>query len=267
MGHQRLGSIPTTRKFRQVVAYIEGESRGVGGAALSDDVNNTARRALNATQAGLTAAKSDYGLRYSFYLLTQLVLAMRQSDWPRRLQLLGINVAHPATVFELCVQVQGVIDDHVRQFARHTDVSEMAMHAVGEALSSLAAPDAATLFGSGPDELQCAVRALSTKEGFARLGQKFFSQFVARYLNFFLSRATAANVGGRRIHQLGDLCEFNEALRLHCEQSALIVRDFCGDWYSKTEFKEGITIENTSRFMAVAMKKLSDELKRQSAGT
>jgi hypothetical protein len=43
------------------------------------------------------------------------------------------------------------------------------------------------------------------------------------------------------------------------------VHDFCGEWYSKTEFREGIDLDNTSRFMAVALKKLQDELKRQRA--
>ena len=86
---------------------------------------------------------------------------------------------------------------------------------------------------------------------------------VARFLNFYLSRATAAALGGPRLQDLGDVAEFNQALQVHCEQSARIVRDFCGDWYSKTAYQEGIDLENASRFLAIAVRKLSSELEHQ----
>jgi hypothetical protein len=44
------------------------------------------------------------------------------------------------------------------------------------------------------------------------------------------------------------------------------VQDFCGDWYSKTEFQHGIDLQNTSGFMAVALKKLQAELQKQREG-
>jgi hypothetical protein len=95
------------------------------------------------------------------------------------------------------------------------------------------------------------------------LGQQFFARFVARFLNFHLSRATAAGLGAPRLQNLGDIGEFNEALAIHCEESARIVRDFCGDWYSKTEYEQGIDLANSSRFLAVAVKKLRSELQHQ----
>ena len=49
-------------------------------------------------------------------------------------------------------------------------------------------------------------------------------------------------------------------------KAARIVHDFCGEWYSKTEFREGIDLENTSRFLAVALRKLQAELGKQRTG-
>jgi hypothetical protein len=46
-------------------------------------------------------------------------------------------------------------------------------------------------------------------------------------------------------------------------ESARIVHDFCGEWFSKTEFQKGIDLDNTSNFMAVTLKKLQAELNRQ----
>ena len=70
-------------------------------------------------------------------------------------------------------------------------------------------------------------------------------------------------MGDEKLQQLGDLAEFNKALRRHCQESAQIVKDFAGEWYSKTEYQRGIDEENTSGFLATALKKLQAELLRQ----
>lgn len=88
------------------------------------------------------------------------------------------------------------------------------------------------LFGASSADVQNAIRSLSTKKGFGELGQRFFRRFVSRFLNFYLSRVTAATLGGPRLRNLGDIAHFNKALGTHCDQSARIVRNFCGEWYS-----------------------------------
>jgi hypothetical protein len=114
--------------------------------------------------------------------------------------------------------------------------------------------------------LQAVVRPLSTEAGFGRLGQRFFGRFLARFLNFYLSRITAAKVGNARLGSVSEVARFNDALSTHCEESALVVRDFCRDWYSKTEYTERINPGNASRFIAHAVEKLSLELAKQRAG-
>lgn len=265
MGHTRLGSIPTTRKWKAVVATIAGGGGqiSVNQGALANDVERISLQTLNAADAGLNKAIGDAGLRYTFYLLIQLVLSAREGNWQERLSNIGIHLSDDATLFDLTAEVQNAIDDYLSAYERPTDISEMAQQAAGEAIVRLAGPRAVTLFGSGRDQLQSAMRELSTKKGFAQLGQVFFGRFMTRYLNFYLSRVTAASLGEERLQQVGDLSRFNEVLQTHCEQSAQIVRDFCGEWYSKTEFQEGINLNNTSNFMAIALKKLQAELKRQ----
>lgn len=265
MGHTRLGAIPTTRKWKEVAQLVAGS--GDEGSAesgfLFDDIEQVAAETLNAARAGLGKAVDDIGLQYTFYLLTQVVLSARESDWPDRLTSFGVRLAEDATLFDLTAEVQGSIDDYVSARGHPSDVSEMAQQAAGEAIAVLAGPKANTLFGSGREELQVAVRDLSTKAGFARLSQAFFGRFMARFLNFYLSRVTAANTNQVRLQQVGDLTRFNEALQNHCHQSARILHDFSGEWYSKTEFQRGINLENTSGFMAVALRKLQAELDRQ----
>lgn len=267
MGHQRLGDIPKSKKWSAVVATVAGEGLGTGGpASLSESVPEIAGLTLDAAQSGLLRAIDDPGLRYTFYLLTQIVLAAREPDWQKRLDDFGIHLSDDSSLFDFTAGVQDAVDRYLASQGAPTDVSEMAQQAAGQAVAELASPNAKTLFGSGAAEVQDALRKLSTKAGFARLGQRFFGCFMGRFLNFYLSRVTAGQVGGTRLAQVGELSQFNKALEHHCNQGARIVHDFCGEWYSKTEFQHGIDLANTSRFMAVALKKLRAELEKQREG-
>jgi hypothetical protein len=267
MGHQRLGEIPKSRKWTAVVAAVVGDGAGAGDSeSLSQAVPEIADLTLDAAEAGLQSAIGDPGLRYTFYLLTQIVLAAREPDWQQRLANVGIHLSDESSLFDFTAEFQAAIDGYLASHGPPTDISEMAQQAAGQAISELAGPNAKTLFGSGAAELQEALHKLSTKAGFSRLGQRFFGCFISRFLNFYLSRVTAGQVGGARLGQVGELSQFNEALDGHCNQSARIVHDFCGEWYSKTEFQHGIDLENTSRFMAVSLKKLQAELAKQREG-
>ena len=264
MGHTRLGNLPKTQKWQDLVGRIAGSGLSGGMLSATSYVEAIAAQALDASRAGLDNAKRDSGVLYAFYLLTQVTLASRNTNWEETLALHGIRFASDSTVFDLTSEIQAAIDRHVGESSSGpTDLSEMAQQSVGEALMSLADKRIANLFGGSSDEVRNAIRTLSTKKGFGELGQRFFGRFVARFLNFYLSRATAAALGGPRLRDLADVAEFNEALRTHCDQSARIVRDFCGEWYSKTAYQEGIDLENASRFLAVAVRKLSSELEQQ----
>jgi hypothetical protein len=229
-------------------------------------ISEIADQTLDAAQKGLDKAVNDAGVRYTFYLLTQIAIASRMADWGSALAGLGIRLSDESTVFDFTAQIQDTIDRYVRHSAfGATDLSEIAQQSAGEAITSLAASRTPNLFETEGAGLKNAIHSLSTKKGFGELGLRFFGRFVGRFLNFYLSRVTAASVGGRRLQDLGDIAEFNDALRAHCDQSALIVRDFCGQWYSKTQYEKGIDLQSTSGFLAVAMRKLQDELALQRA--
>ena len=283
MGHTRLGPIPKTRPWNVVVAAFAGgaaggASGGAGGAGTAEvggedaaalapfdreRVAGVADQTLEAARGGLELAKDDPGLLFSVYLLTQVALASRESNWHQRLEGLGLHLTSDASLLDLTAEFQGAIDDWLAHRRHRSDVSEMAARAATDALAALAAPKSQTLFGDSGEELRLAVRPLSTKVGFADLGQAFFGRFISGFLNFYLSRVTATHLGEGRLHQVGDITAFNRVLETHCRESARIVRDFAGQWYSKTQYEQGISLENTAGFVAIALSKLQEELRLQ----
>ena len=270
MGHTRLGTIPKTKKWNAVIKIVTADSSSSAVAPspqISENVNNIASQTLEAAQGGLNSAINDLGLRYTFFILTQIMLASRTENWQSRLNELGIQVTDSSTLQDLTTEMQGAIDDYLFSHNHNTDISEMAQKAAGEAVAILASPRSTSLFGDGLDQVKVAIKDLSTKKGFSILGQKFFGLFTAHFLNFYLSRVTAKHIDAPAIQQIGEISRFNETLRTHCEQSARVVYDFCGEWYAKTEWQRGIDLENTSGFVAIAVKKLQAELKQQGLST
>ncbi|MCI0640295.1 MAG: hypothetical protein L0Y72_12615 [Gemmataceae bacterium] len=267
MGHQRLGEISNTQKWKKVVEKITSALRTSSPQGVGEiDVESIATQILQAAEGGLHEAVNDPGLQSTVFLLTQIVLAARAQDWQSGLDTVGIRLHSDATVFDLTAEVQRVIDQDVRRHGRPTTIGEIARQAAGEALAELTRDQAISLFGSGRDELQHAVKNFSTKAGFCDLGQRFFGNFTARYLDSYASKIVPRVAGSGALLAIQHFSEFRQSLFQHCYQSAKIVHDFSGEWYSKTEWEKGIDRQNTRGFVAVAIQKLGQELKKQREG-
>src|SRR5262245_39337318 len=107
MGHTRLGKIPKSKKWTAVVEAVTGSGDSAISPAndLAQDVEKVAKKTIEAAEGGLKAAINDVGLQYTFYLLTQISLAARDTDWQHRLSELGINLSDNATFHDLTVEM------------------------------------------------------------------------------------------------------------------------------------------------------------------
>lgn len=189
MGHTRLDHIPTTKKWAAVVDEIVN---GVGLAR--DDVARIAALTLTAAAPALEKSKGDAGLRHTFYLLTQIVLAAREPEWQDTLARAGVAVSSDASLFDVTSAMHAAVDDHLAERGHPTDISEMAQQAAGEALAELAGSRPGALFEGG-GRLQVAIRDLSTKAGFSRLGQVFFGPPVTVLRRFVPSATINSTIG------------------------------------------------------------------------
>jgi len=147
MGHIRLGTLPKTRKWQQVVDLIAG-----GG-----NVGEIASASADAAEHALEQASRDEGLAYSFWLLTQIPQAARQSDFTERLGKLGLRVSSSPTLVEILTAFTSAVDRHVRERAKRTDLGEMAQHAASETIASLAGRELPSLFGPTAADVQQAL--------------------------------------------------------------------------------------------------------------
>jgi hypothetical protein len=255
MGHIRLGTLPRTKKWDQVVHLISG------GA----DVERIAAASAEAAEHGLERASRDEGLAQAIWLLTQLPQAARHSDFSERLWKLGLRVSSRPTLVEIVVSLTQAIDAHLQETGKRSDFGELALHAASQTIATLAGQELPTLFAPTPSDVQKAIAKLGTSKNFSVVARDYFSRLTSHSLNYFLSRTLSTHVGpSRRFASIGDHSEFNAALNQHCWEASRIIQEFAGGWYGKTlQTETRITRDNAQRFAHVALKKIRAELRKR----
>ena len=163
-------------------------------------------------------------------------------------------------MLDLSTAFTKVLDKHLAEAPNRSDLSEIAHRVAIDSLMNIAIENSMDLFQTQDINLQKTLKQYSTHKGFSYLSRHFFANLFNRYIQYYLSRAIPAHIGpGKRFESFGQTEAFNQALYLHCYQTALIVEEFSGGWYGKQNFKGGITREKTANFMAYAMTKLHKE--------
>jgi hypothetical protein len=254
MGHQHLGRLSRSRKWRQVVALISG------GA----DVPAIAAATSAAAESQMIDASSDQAVRYAVWLLTQIPIAARCSEFSLELKKIGLLVSERPRLVEIAAAMVDAVDRHVASTGGRTDLGEMAQLSAVESLNAVAGHELSDLFGTTADKTKAALGGLGTEKQFSVLARDFFARLCRRQLAFFLSRELSQHVGANgRFHTIRDHRDFEAALDLHCREASRIIKEFAGEWFSKHTYEGGITPDKAARFAHVAFKKIREELRHR----
>lgn len=222
---------------------------------------------MAAADKGLELAGSDKGLQQIMYLLSRIPLDARQQDFAAALRADGLNIgSSQPSMFEVLSGFADAVQRAVTDSGNRSDISEIAQTAATESLTAMCGERSETLFGASAESVQDAFRSFSTRNGFSDLAHDFFSRFTQKYLNYHLSRELSNHVGmNQRFSTPSEHNQFLQDLNVHSRQAALIVKEFAGDWFSKTNYESGITERKAANFAKVAMRKLRAEYKIRGA--
>jgi hypothetical protein len=255
MGHLRLGRLPKTRRWLEVIKLLD---------VAHEDLTGIAAGVVNASDARLKTLESDPSLGYCFWLLTRISWAAHQPDFQQTLLNIGIPVDNKTSVLtfisRLIERVHVETDGNI-QSGHFGEISSLALRWT---LSEALIQHSGTLFGNNVENLRMALRAYSRPNQFARLSRKFFAEFFARTICSLVDRELSHHVGRDQLLKTSaDSGAFMNALKIHSHDSALIMEKFAADWYSKHnwEAKGEVSIDEAQSFVAVALLKLRSEFK------
>lgn len=255
MGHQRLGKLPAHRLLPEIVRFLVK-----GGTPTGDLVDQV-------TEAGRVALKlalKDPVFIEALWLLVRIPQAAASKDFPNSLKDLGISGMAPTSMPDVLVVYDRALEKVQRQLhAGATDLGEMARQAGLSALAAEVGQALPTLWAPTATDVQTSVAALKGTEQFAALAHRFYANFVERVIHYYVDRNLHNMVGaGRVARSVHDLRAFNDSIRRHCNESALIMRAFAKDWLGKNHYNEGkqISKDDVLRFSAHAVEKMRIEL-------
>ena len=257
MGHIRLGTLPQSKKWREVIRLLDS-------AASLEDVAEAAARA---SETDLRRASDDPNFQFVTQLLVKLPLLARAPDFESAMADLGIGSSDLASVTGLLAGLNDAISHQGFIEGKSSDAGEMARAALLESLSVQMRDRLPTLFDPTPQEIRKVLASFASGQNFAILARDFFARLSYRSLDYYLSRELANHTGaGKRFADDASRTAFDRALSQHTFEASRIVEEFAGGWYGKTIWKEQALSQDTiNDFTRYAFKKMRSELGRRRA--
>ena len=255
MGHQRLGKLPAHRLLPEIVRYLVE-----GGTPTADLVDQVTQVGQDALERGL----KDPVFVEALWFLIRIPQAAGTADLPNWFQELDPPLATSPSFSELLVAYDAALERVQRRSdASATDLGEMARQAGLAAFAEAVRDGLPGLWAPTAEDVRHAVATLRRPDRFAAMAHRFYANFVERVIHYYIDRNLHRMVGpGRVARSVHDLRSFDEAIRRHCDEAALIMRAFARDWLGKNHFKNGapITRGDVRRFSGYTAQKIQAEL-------
>lgn len=255
MGHIRLGTLPRSRKWREVVERLESDA----------PLDAVAAAAARASERDLSRASDDPRFQFVSSLLVRLPLLARGPGFAAELEALGIGPNALTSVAGLLSGIELAIDRNSYDLGASSDAGELAKAALLESLSVQLRDKVPSLFEPTPQEIRSALASLASGDRFALLARDFFARLTHRSLDYYLSSELANHTGAdRRFANDAERAAFQQALAQHTVEASRIVQEFAGGWYGKTVWqKQALNQDTINGFTRYAFKKMRDELRRR----
>lgn len=252
MGHQRLGTLPRSRLWRDVVELLDHRA----------DVEDVAAATSLAAERAMIDASKDPAVQHAFFLIAKIPLAARAKDFRAALGALGIRVKHGPMLMDIVCGMMEAIDARATLIGRRSDYGEIAQLSAAEALHAVIGREMRELFGVDAGATKSTIAGFATVKQFAVLARDFFARLTRRHINYYLSRELSTHVGpGRRFITVREHRLFEDALDIHCREATRVIKEYSGEWLSKQNYEGGIDPAKAGRFVSYAAEKIRAELR------
>jgi hypothetical protein len=256
MGHERLGILPKSRRWRLIVQDIAGAS------ASEEAIAKLAGKTIKNVESRYYNIQNDAGVQAAIEYLAILSYAYGSQNPRNILESVNIKLSENANILQLAK----VADSRIRNHNGSLEYEQIAYSAVVDSLAKwYKQHNAQTDFFSETKASRSILNELGNGSGFCEISRLFFSSFTERYLNYFLDREASAsinNISQREVFKKG-IEKHVDTISKHAFETAKITQSFAAGWFNKN-IKEGIPTNKKIRpFLKVAFAKMGAELLRE----
>jgi hypothetical protein len=255
MGHERLGVLPRSIRWRAVVGQISEADVSVEA---STQLAELTLKNVRKQYLGLAETEGVYD---AIRFLLALPISTRTGQPAKALRDdFGIELDDPPLPLALARAFQ----KSLRGFAR-TEHEDLASKALGDALAKFASlPRFGQTSFLAPSPWDT-WRDADSAAGFCELSRLYFANLTERYLRYFLDREASAVLGdpGRVTAFRSQLGGAIDSVSRHAFETSKITQSFAAGWFQKSA-KGGMPSRRDIRaFLSFALHKIREELRRE----
>jgi hypothetical protein len=253
MGHNRLGILPKTYRWQQVIQLLEE------GA----DVSDIADASFEAAQAGLAKIPKDSGFLIALTNIFHFIESAKSKNLTNALWEHGFPVPKDVTLLDLASSLRQKTDIDLIDNKAQSDVGEIAQNAFSEALFKNASADIPNFFEATAQSTHETLKTDLSGKRLTGILHEFYAVFTRRYLTYYLSRELSNHVGpGRLLGNINEHEAFNRAFDVYIRQTVKITKEFNPGWLSKAIHEQQLSRESVKRYAHGAFKKIIGEFNR-----
>lgn len=257
MGHERIGILPKTRQWRQVVQNISEFS--FDNNNIADITQNTIRN----VRSRFDQVHKDAGIQSAFEFFVLLTAASKSKDPYNYLSRNGISVPKDFTPLQLSKSLNNWVSINKESYEYGAFAAQSAVDTISD-WYRFKKSNQFSLFDTEENPFET-WRKASNGAGFSDLARYFFTNFTQRYLKYFLEREASAYSSSIEIRE-----SFNSQLEKHVEEiskhafeTTKITQSFAAGWYNKNVKDEIPSRNKIAGFLSIAFGKLKGELLRE----
>lgn len=260
MGHRRVGALPKTQRWRDLVDQLETFS------GEEEQLDRIVATTLGGIRNRFLDVESAPSVFESFKYLVAFAVAAGIERPGAFMAETGFDAPTSDSPLALARSLARCLEGT----SDSPEYASIAGAAACDALSRwyrINAPETASLFGEDAESF-LAWRKLSTGAGFCELSRGYFSGLTDRYLRYFLDREAS-----RSISTLFERDSFDKQLGAHVDdisqhafETAKITQSFAAGWFNK-HARTGLPTDQQIRgFLSLAFGKMRAELGREASG-
>jgi hypothetical protein len=254
MGHERVGGLPKSQQWRQIVG-------GISATRLNPTlVESVANETLRCVRKQFRHIQSDSAVQSAFGFLVEVAVASRDG---KVAEVAGREASASVTPLALAMAIRRNVVASETSPEYTSLARDAAIDAFGRWHNEAKGKLPPTLFdeaGFQADSWQ----DLGNGAGFCELSRHFFASFAERYLNYFLEREVSAALPTIQARQdfKDQLHEHVDAISQHAFETARITQSFAAGWFNKNAASGRPKKATVDGFIAHAMGKMRDEFNR-----
>ena len=257
MGHERVGALPHSKQWREVIAQMT-ESSGS-----PEEVAVIASDTLQNVRTQFNGIHNDDGVVAAFQFLIALTKSASHRDHGDAAFSPGIDLERSPSPLRLIAELRSWVEAQ----GGSREYADIAAKASADAIAYWSSQQSmqGNLFAN-PDDAGEIWRRADNGAGFCEVSRLFFSKFTERYLNFFLEREASASATSfsDRDRLAAQLREHIDDVSKFAFETSRITQSFAAGWFNNHARDRYPTKDESRGFLSVAFGKMREELRRES---